>query len=68
MESISNADFQIIYHTAAIHEGSSGGALVDVDGNLLGLNTWGLDTSDEYSFAVPNYIIYMFLINNGVIE
>ena len=67
MESISNADFQIIYHTAAIHEGSSGGALVDVDGNLLGLNTWGLDTSDEYSFAVPNYIIYMFLINNGII-
>jgi len=68
LETIANATFQVIYHDASIHEGSSGGALVDVDGNLLGINTWGLDSSDEYSFAVPNYIIYMFLVNNGVIS
>lgn len=67
LETISNASFQVIYHDASIHEGSSGGALVDVDGNLLGLNTWGLDSSDEYSFAIPNYIIYMFLVNSGII-
>jgi len=67
LESISNVDFQVIYHNAPIHEGSSGGALVDVDGHLLGLNTWGLDSSDEYSFAIPNYIIYMFLVNNGIV-
>lgn len=67
METISNAEFKVIYHDAPIHEGSSGGALVDIDGNLLGLNTWGLTSSDEYSFAIPNYIIYMFLVNYGII-
>ncbi|MBU1144695.1 MAG: S1C family serine protease [Firmicutes bacterium] len=67
METIENADFKVILHNASIHEGSSGGALVDVDGNLLGLNTWGYSTTDEYSFSVPIYIIYMFLINNGII-
>lgn len=66
MESISNADFLVIHHDAAIHEGSSGGALVDVDGNLLGLNTWGSETSED-SYAVPVYIIYMFLVNYGII-
>lgn len=68
METISNVTFSIIYHDASIHEGSSGGALVDVDGNLLGLNTWGRDTSDEYSYSIPNYIIYMFLVNYGIID
>lgn len=68
MESIANVDFNVIYHDATIHEGSSGGALVDVDGNLIGLNTWGLSSSDEYSFAVPIYIIYMFLVNYGIIS
>lgn len=67
METISNAEFKVIYHDAPIHEGSSGGALVDIDGNLMGINTWGLTTSDEYSFAIPNYIIYMFLINYGIL-
>ena len=68
LESIDNTDFKVIYHDASIREGSSGGALVDVDGNLLGVNTWGIDSMDDYSFAVPNYIVYIFLINNGVLE
>lgn len=68
LETIDNADFKVIYHDALIDEGSSGGALVDVDGNLLGVNAWGLDSFDEFSFAIPNYILYVFLINNGVLE
>ena len=68
MESIDNTEFKVIYHDASIREGSSGGALVDVDGNLLGVNTWGIDATDDYSFAVPNYIVYTFLINNGVLD
>ncbi len=67
MSSIANVEFSVIYHDASIHEGSSGGALTDVDGHLLGLNTWGLDTSDQDSFAVPIYIIYTFLVNYGII-
>jgi S1-C subfamily serine protease len=68
METLKDVNFKVIYHDAAIANGSSGGALVDVDGNLLGVNTWGLENSDEFSFAIPNYIVYMFLINNGILE
>jgi len=66
LESIANSPFKVIYHTATIHEGSSGGALVDFDGNLIGLNAWGTDTSDETSFAIPIYIIHVFLVNHGL--
>ncbi|WP_086929976.1 S1C family serine protease [Agarilytica rhodophyticola] len=40
---------------AAIHPGSSGGALIDVHGNLLGINTANLDEtgSGGIGFAVP---------------
>lgn len=40
---------------AAIHPGSSGGALIDVHGNLLGINTANLDESGSggIGFAVP---------------
>ncbi len=68
METLKDVNFKVIYHDAAIANGSSGGALVDVDGNLLGVNTWGLEDSDEFSFAIPNYIVYMFLINNGILD
>ncbi|PKL01520.1 MAG: hypothetical protein CVV56_00635 [Tenericutes bacterium HGW-Tenericutes-1] len=68
MESIANASFKVIYHNAMIHEGSSGGALTDIDGNFLGVNTWGSSTTDEQSFAVPNDIVYMFLYNRGILE
>ncbi len=68
MEAIEEYDYKIIYHSAMINEGSSGGALVDVDGKLLGINTWGSEDTDEESFAVPIHIIYMFLVNNGLIN
>ena len=68
LESIQNVDYEVIYHNAQVDEGSSGGALVDVDGNLIGVNTWGLNSYEINSFAIPNYIVYMFLINNGILE
>jgi S1-C subfamily serine protease len=68
METLNDVNYKVIYHDASISNGSSGGALVDVDGNFLGVNTWGLEDSDEYSFAIPNYIVYIFLINNGILD
>ncbi len=69
MESIDNVDYKVIYHDAYINEGSSGGALVDVDGNLLGVNTWGIEEVDSIdSFSIPNYIVYMFLVNHGILD
>lgn len=68
METLKDVEFLTIYHDAFISNGSSGGALVDVDGNLLGINTWGIEDEEDFSFAIPNYIVYMFLINNGILD
>ena len=67
-ETIDNAFFKVLYHSATIHEGSSGGALVDFDGHLLGVNAWGSEDSDEESFAIPVYVVYVFLYNNGLAD
>lgn len=66
MIGLESYDHHVIHHSASIHSGSSGGALVDVHGNFLGINTWGSDSSFEDSFAIPSYIVYMFLFNNGL--
>ncbi|HRY78506.1 MAG TPA: trypsin-like serine protease, partial [Candidatus Izemoplasmatales bacterium] len=55
----------VIQHSATIDNGSSGGALVDVDGILVGINTWGSETDPLKSFAIPIYLVYVFLYNNG---
>ncbi|HAQ56934.1 MAG TPA: hypothetical protein DCR44_06015 [Acholeplasmatales bacterium] len=68
MELIANATFRVVYHSALIHEGSSGGALVDLDGNLIGINAWGTESSDEESFAIPLAVVHMFLVNNDLIS
>lgn len=68
MTTIKNASFKVIYHSAMIHEGSSGGALTDIDGHFLGINTWGSNDNDQQSFAIPNDIVYMFLYNHGFFE
>ncbi|MFA5006863.1 MAG: trypsin-like peptidase domain-containing protein [Candidatus Izemoplasmatales bacterium] len=68
LETIENAPYKVLYHSATIHEGSSGGALVDLDGNLLGINAWGSEDSDEESFAIPVQVVYVFLANNGLAD
>ena len=66
MTPIDDVDYRVIYHSATIATGSSGGALVDVDGHLLGINAWGELNTDEQAFAIPVYVIYTFLVNNGL--
>jgi serine protease Do len=56
----------VIEHSATIAKGSSGGALVDVEGNLLGINTWGSETDDAKSYSITVYEVYVFLYNNGL--
>ncbi|QLY39659.1 trypsin-like serine protease [Hujiaoplasma nucleasis] len=64
---IENVDFIVIEHNAEIDEGSSGGALVDVDGNLIGINTWGSDDGTK-SFAIPSFVLYNFISSNNLIN
>lgn len=51
---------QVIEHNALLDNGSSGGALVDINGNLIGINTWRLN--DNY-YAIISSIIINYLIN-----
>ena len=63
---IENVDFFVIEHSAEIDEGSSGGALVDVEGNLIGVNTWGSNNGLK-SYAIPIFVLYNFLVSNDII-
>jgi serine protease Do len=42
----------VIQHTAAISPGSSGGALVDLKGDLLGMNSWLVADGQNLNFAI----------------
>jgi S1-C subfamily serine protease len=42
-----------IQHSAAVSPGSSGGALIGADGELLGINSFLLKESQNLNFAVP---------------
>ncbi|MCF7923869.1 MAG: serine protease [Candidatus Izimaplasma sp.] len=65
---IENVDYIVIEHSAEIYNGSSGGALVDVDGNLIGVNTWGLEDDASVSFAIPNFVVYNFLLSEEILD
>ncbi len=45
----------LIQHNASINHGNSGGALVDMNGQVIGLNTLGDDTANSLFFAVSIY-------------
>ncbi|MFA7097606.1 MAG: trypsin-like peptidase domain-containing protein [Gammaproteobacteria bacterium] len=51
----------VIEHNAALNDGSSGGALVDIYGNLVGINGWELN---GLFYAIPITVINTFLKNN----
>jgi len=42
----------VLQHTAAISPGSSGGALVDSNGALLGMNSWQVADAQNLNFAI----------------
>src|SRR5271157_935006 len=50
LRSVENEDF--IQHTAPISPGSSGGALVDSSGALLGMNSWQVTDGQNLNFAI----------------
>lgn len=51
-----------IEHTAVLARGSSGGALVNQEGKLIGINTWGMDNR---FYAIPLSEIILFLTQNN---
>ena len=45
--------FDVIQTDAAINPGNSGGPLVNVNGQVIGVNTAGIDGADGIGFAMP---------------
>jgi len=52
-----------LLHTATLGNGSSGGALVDMYGNLIGLNSWGI--GGNY-YAIPSSIVLSFIESHNL--
>ena len=61
---------KIIHHDAAIGQGSSGGPLFDVGGNLIGFNTYGIEegTTGAFSIAISADHIKDVLDEKGVLK
>ena len=51
-----------IQHDATINPGNSGGGLFNLEGKLIGINCWKLNSSDHFvagmGFAIPSSVIY----------
>ena len=62
MVEIADVSFDVILHSALIYPGNSGGALADLNGNLIGLNTWRSQGSDERNLSIPLDEIHTFLL------
>ncbi|MFO1442406.1 trypsin-like peptidase domain-containing protein [Bacillus sp. Bva_UNVM-123] len=56
-------NMSMIQFTAPISDGSSGGALLDMYGRLVGLITAGFDKGQNLNLAVPSDNIYQFAQN-----
>ncbi|APE29133.1 S1C family serine protease [Aurantiacibacter gangjinensis] len=62
-------DFDTILHTASIARGNSGGPLVDECGRVLGVNSFGTESTGsdaEFFFAVSTRELLPFLRANGI--
>ena len=61
LTNIKNVSYQVIHHTALIKPGNSGGALTDIEGNFVGMNTWGTEDDDTDNYAIPLSLIKAFI-------
>ncbi len=66
MINLDQVDFRVIFHTALIYSGSSGGALTDLSGNLVGINTWGSSDNNSGGLAIPIDKVMEFLIEHDL--
>ena len=67
-DDVSKVEFELIWHTAYANHGSSGGALINVSLDLVGIN-FAVATNENgeylYCVSVPSVKIAEFLTANG---
>ena len=66
--SIANVNYTVIYHDAWIDHGNSGGMLLDINLNVVGINTWGGENNsytNHESLSSPVEKIKEFLKSNS---
>ncbi|GEM_PF-759538 len=61
MGTTDKVDFEVIAHSALIYPGNSGGPLLDLDGNVVGINTWSSSNNQERFMAIPLGVIHDFI-------
>ena len=57
---------EVIQHSAATNSGNSGGPLLDEDGNVVGVNTWGSLEGEMTFWSISNRELITFLEENGI--
>ena len=66
----SEVSFKVLWHTAFTESGSSGGALINAELELVGINyATGADSYGEfaYGFSIPIYEVREFLTDSGMV-
>lgn len=59
-EDFKEMDFDVLVHEGALGHGSSGGAVINMKGELVGINFAGVE-NDVYGFAIPSSVVHEFL-------
>ncbi|MDQ3280314.1 MAG: trypsin-like peptidase domain-containing protein [Acidobacteriota bacterium] len=60
------ANTPVLQSNVAIYRGNSGGPAVDLDGEVVGVSTWGHTSAEQIKFLVPVEVVKQFLAEAGV--
>ncbi len=63
---LTDGEIKAIQTTAPISNGSSGGALINTKGELIGITYAGIDAGQNLNFAIPAYEIEQVMTSNTV--
>jgi S1-C subfamily serine protease len=60
------ANTPVLQSNVAIYRGNSGGPAVNLDGEAIGVSTWGHTSAEQIKFLVPINVARQFLASAGV--
>lgn len=60
------ANTPVLQSNVAIYRGNSGGPAVNLDGEVIGVSTWGHTNAEQIKFLVPVNVAKQFLAEAGV--